>query len=99
MPSIRWRLFKGTSKPASRMLSQNVEGRVNLYLWILVLVVEYSRISFYFALALNLRPRANTCVYATIININRPDGITYFQTVYVPKYSPRTRVVSATVGS
>ena len=26
---------------------------------------------------------------STIININRPDGATYSQTVYVPKYSPR----------
>ena len=26
---------------------------------------------------------------STIININRPDGATFSQTVYVPKYSPR----------
>ena len=26
---------------------------------------------------------------STIININRPDGAMYSQTVYVPKYSPR----------
>ena len=26
---------------------------------------------------------------SSIININRPDGATYSQTVYVPKYSPR----------
>ena len=37
------------------------------------------------------------CVLSTIININRPDGATYSQTVYVLKYSPR--VVSAIVGS
>ena len=27
------------------------------------------------------------CMLSTIININRPDGTTYSQTVYVPKYS------------
>ena len=26
---------------------------------------------------------------STIINVNSPDGATYSQTVYVPKYSPR----------
>ena len=39
------------------------------------------------------------CVLSTVININRPDGAAYSQTVYVPKYSPRARVVSAIVGS
>ena len=39
------------------------------------------------------------CVLSIIININRPDGATYSQTVYVPQYSPRARVVSAIVGS
>ena len=29
------------------------------------------------------------CVISTIININCPDGATFSQTVYVPKYSPR----------
>ena len=28
-------------------------------------------------------------MFSTIININRPDGATYSQTVYVPKYSSR----------
>ena len=37
-------------------------------------------------------------VFSTIININRPDGATYCQTVYVRKYSPRARVVSAIAG-
>ena len=36
---------------------------------------------------------------STIININRPDGTTYSQTVYVLKYSPCVHVVSATVES
>ena len=39
------------------------------------------------------------CVLSTINNINHPDGATYSQTVYVPKYSQRARVVSAIVGS
>ena len=34
-----------------------------------------------------------------LVNINRPDGATCSQTVYVPKYSARARVVSAIVGS
>ena len=38
-------------------------------------------------------------VLSTIININGPDGATCSQTVYVPKYSSRARVVSAIVGS
>ena len=38
-------------------------------------------------------------VFSPIIYINRPDGATYSQTVYVPKYSPRAFVVSAIVGS
>ena len=37
------------------------------------------------------------CVICNILNIYRPDGATYSQTVYVPKYSPRA--VSASVGS
>ena len=39
------------------------------------------------------------CVLSTIININSKDGATYCQTVYVPKYSPHARVVSAIVES
>ena len=39
------------------------------------------------------------CVLSIIININRPDGAMYSQTVYEPKYSPKARVVYATVGS
>ena len=39
------------------------------------------------------------CVLPTAININRPDGAVYSQTVYVPKYSLSARVVSAIVGS
>ena len=30
-------------------------------------------------------------VFSTIIDINRPDGATYSQTLYVMKYSPRAR--------
>ena len=61
---------------------QNVEGRVNLDPWILVLVVEY--------LFITMRG----CVLSTIININRPDGSTYNQTVYVPKYLQHASIVS-----
>ena len=43
---------------------RNVEGRVDLDPWILVLVVE----SFYCVLALDLRPRANTWVRAPYCN-------------------------------
>ena len=39
------------------------------------------------------------CVLFAIININRPDGSTCSQAVYVLKYSPRACVVSAIVGS
>ena len=39
------------------------------------------------------------CGFFLLININRPYGATYCQTVYVPKYLPRARVVSGIVGS
>ena len=50
-----------------------------------------------FVLGIGLRPRANTWVLPTIININRPDGATYSQTVYVSKYSQRARGLEVNV--
>ena len=44
-------------------------------------IVEYLLSTFYCA--------SGACVISTIININRPYGVTYSHTVYVPKYSPR----------
>ena len=54
-----------------------------------MLVDEYL-LSTVFLLCIGMRPRAYTWVRAFYYNnINRPDGATYSQTIYVPKYSPR----------
>ena len=66
------------ARDACSLHVQNIEGRVNLNIG--CRIVEY------------LRPRANTWVRAFYYNnINRPDGATFSQTVYVPKYSPRAQ--------
>ena len=51
------------------------------------IMVEYLFIVFWPSVC-DLEP-IRGCVLSTIININRPDGATHPQTVYVPKYSPR----------
>ena len=55
-------------------------------------IVEYLFIVYWPSVS-DLRP-IRGCVLSTIININRPGGATYSQTVYVTKYdehAPRAR--------
>ena len=52
-------------------------------------IVEYI-VSVYWPSVCDLGP-IRGFVLSIIININSPDGATYTQTVYVPKYSPRSR--------
>ena len=80
----RFKFFLRTERDRLNPPVQNVDSRVNLDPWIIVLVVEYF-----------FRVLSNTWVLqlllSTIININRLDGATCSQTVYGPNYSPRTR--------
>ena len=61
-------------------------------------IVEYLFIVDYLFIVCEFEP-IRGWLLSTIINTNRPDGTSYSQTVYVPKYSVRARVVSAIVGS